>query len=487
MLLIPIGLKQDEVRRHPWVSYAIIAANVAVFLLLQLAWLGSDVADRFREKGEKVVEYLFERPYLKIPEELAPLCDERFLASINRAREAYKSAARVPDAWELRLQQQKLNALAKELTAVVREAPVLRYGYAPAHPTPGTAVSSLFVHSGWLHLIGNMLFFFATGPFLEDVLGRLLFTLLYVFSGWAGLAAHAWQNPGSLAPVVGASGAIAGVMGAFLIRLGASRIHFLCVPIVILPWIRFRLFIPAFVFLPLWFLGQFWFASSAQGASGVAFWAHVGGFVFGAAVALLVRLTRLEEKFIHPLIESQVSWTQNTHLVRAIEAQSRGDRATARRETGRVLSEQPNNVDAWRLAYETAFDEHDWKAYANAATRLLELYVHQGERDLARNLIEEASGNAFEELPAKFHLRAGSFLEKEGRARAAVRFYKRLAERYPDDPAVLRSLLRTADILADAGDATGARDALRRVLAHPACGDVWRTEVVKRRERLGEG
>src|SRR5207253_315943 len=115
---------------------------------------------------------------------------------------------------------------------------------------PIRAVTSMFVHSGWLHLIGNMLFFFAAGPFLEDVYGRVLFTLLYFLSGFAAIGAHVWQNPGSLAPVVGASGAVAGVLGAFLIRFARSKIQFLWLPIPLVFWWRYRVFIPAFLFLP---------------------------------------------------------------------------------------------------------------------------------------------------------------------------------------------------------------------------------------------
>src|SRR4029077_16637206 len=103
--------------------------------------------------------------------------------------------------------------------------------YVPAAPRAETALTSMFMHADWLHLIGNMLFLFLSGPFIEDCFGRSIYAGLYVASHLAGLWAHAAHQPESTIPLVGASGAIAGIMGAFLIRLGTKRIRFLFVPI----------------------------------------------------------------------------------------------------------------------------------------------------------------------------------------------------------------------------------------------------------------
>ena len=258
MLVIPIGQENGEVRREPWVSYGIVAFNVLIFVFLWFASNASDVPAKFEAQARVVTDYLIRNPYLTVPPEMTAFYGRPGLQLLDHA----KAASATPDAWIVRRQQQKLNSMARELFTIGRELPLLKPGFIPAEPDAFAALSSLFVHASLLHLLGNMIFFFATGPFLEDVLGRVLFTALYLFSGVAALAVHTWQNPGSLAPVVGASGAIAGIMGAFLIRLRTSRIRMLFVPIILLPWVRFRFLVPAFVFLPLWFIGQFWLATN---------------------------------------------------------------------------------------------------------------------------------------------------------------------------------------------------------------------------------
>ena len=427
MIIIPVGQENGEVRREPWVSYAIVAANVAIFLLLWIASLRSDAPARFEAKAKEVTEYLVRNPYLTVPPELVPLYGPRAIAILG----SRGATASPPVEWAVRRQQQKLNGLAQELFAIARQLPLLEPGFVPARPDLFSALSSMFVHAGLLHLAGNMLFFFATGPFLEDVFGRPLFLLLYVLSGLAALAAHSWQNPGSLAPVVGASGAVAGVLGAFLVRLRTSRIRFLFIPILFLPWIRFRFLVPAFVFLPLWFGAQFWLATNSTEPGNVALWAHVGGFAFGAAGALLIALFRIEARWIHPAIEGSVSWAQNAGLVGALEAQERGDLEAARQRAGSVVRDDPTNVDAQRVACDLAIEAGDWPGYGTHAARLLDLYLSRNEKELATRLIGETPQQALDDLPLRFLQRAASFLDRQGEGDWAARFHRRIAGEAP--------------------------------------------------------
>ena len=481
MLVIPIGKEHGEVRREPWVSYAIIAVNVVVFLFLWIASMRSDVPARFEEKAREITEYVAQNPHLRIPPELAPLFGHRAMQILENVR----STAPAPVEFVVRRQQQKLNAMAQQLFATARQLPLLKPGFVPAQPDPFDALTSMFVHAGLIHLIGNMLFFFATGPFLEDVYGRVLFTALYLFSGAAALAAHMWQNPGSLAPVVGASGAVAGIMGAFLVRMWTSRIRFLCVPIILLPWIRFRFLVPAFVFLPLWFMGQFLLATTLSEPGGIALWAHVGGFAFGAVAAIVIAATGIERRWIHPSIEKQVSWTQAAGLVDAMEAHGRGDLVAARRLTETVLRSDPSNLDAQRFACDLALEAQDWAGFGREASRLLELYVSLGEKDLAMQLIGEAPSQAHDALPLRFHQRAGTYLDKIGEEIWAIRFYQEIANHHPQAPGSLRALLRLAELLQRENDGAGAREALRLARQHPDCAGEWSQVVESRAAALG--
>jgi membrane associated rhomboid family serine protease len=153
-----------------------------------------------------------------------------------------------------------------------------------------TLFTCIFLHGGWLHLLGNMWFLYIFGDNVEDRLGHLGYLLFYLGAGVAASFVHLVTNSGSMIPTVGASGAIAGVMGGYLLLYPHSRVLTL-VPIFFFIQI---MVIPAPVFLVVWFLLQFFQgAFSLQGveSGGVAWWAHVGGFVAGAAVVLLLKST----------------------------------------------------------------------------------------------------------------------------------------------------------------------------------------------------
>ncbi len=144
-----------------------------------------------------------------------------------------------------------------------------------------TLFSSMFLHGGWLHLGGNMLYLWIFGDNVEVALGRFKFLLFYLACGVAAAVAQALSAPFSDVPMIGASGAISGVLGAYLLLFPRARIRIL---IIFLPF--WRLMIPAVIVLGLYFAMQIYSAyiTPSNEAGGVAFWAHVGGFVAGMAL-----------------------------------------------------------------------------------------------------------------------------------------------------------------------------------------------------------
>ena len=173
-----------------------------------------------------------------------------------------------------------------------REAFVLTYGVVPARLDLVAIVTSIFLHGGWVHFIGNMLYLWIFGDNVEDRLGHVRFVVFYLLCGAAAMFAHVWMNPSSMIPTIGASGAIAGVMGAYFVLYPHSRVLAL-VPLFII-WEVIE--VPAIIFLGLWFLLQFFMGvgglatqQSGAEAGGVAFWAHVAGFVVGMGAVLVMR------------------------------------------------------------------------------------------------------------------------------------------------------------------------------------------------------
>jgi membrane associated rhomboid family serine protease len=154
--------------------------------------------------------------------------------------------------------------------------------------------TSTLLHGGWAHFLGNMLYLWIFGDNVEDRLGHVGYALFYLGGGVAAGLAHVWANPGSVVPTIGASGAIAAVMGAYFVLFPHARI----VTVLIIFFAVRVVPIPAFFYLAMWFVmqlvaGTAELATSGGPDAGVAWWAHLGGFAFGAGVAVLLRAAGL--------------------------------------------------------------------------------------------------------------------------------------------------------------------------------------------------
>lgn len=149
----------------------------------------------------------------------------------------------------------------------------------------GTILSAMFLHGGWLHIGGNMLFLWAFGPEIEDAMGARRYLLFYLLGGVAATLSQVLMAPGSTVPNLGASGAIAAVMGAFLVTYPHDRIRSILLIVIFIS----VTYIPAVLLIGVWFLLQFFNlgAVTAQAQGGVAYGAHVGGFIFGCVAARL--------------------------------------------------------------------------------------------------------------------------------------------------------------------------------------------------------
>jgi len=154
-----------------------------------------------------------------------------------------------------------------------------------------TLLSSMFLHASWSHILGNMIFLWAFGPQIEDAMGRVRFVGFYLAGGLAAMAAQVAADPSSTVPSLGASGAIAAVMGAYMLLYPGSRVRTLI-------WVLFLIRVvdvPAYAWLGLWFVLQLLSSTApthGNDQGGVAFFAHIGGFAFGALTVILLGLRR---------------------------------------------------------------------------------------------------------------------------------------------------------------------------------------------------
>ncbi len=187
-----------------------------------------------------------------------------------------------------------LNAVAFILELTQGDAFVIRWSVVPADIVAGqhlaTILTALFMHASWSHILGNMVFLWAFGPEIEDAMNPARYLAFYLLGGVVSMAAEIAVDPGSTLPNLGASGAIAAVMGAFLVTYPRDKIR----TVLIIGFYVQVTFIPAALLIGFWFLAQLVSFGVIAGveSGGVAYMAHIGGVIFGAATARLFEQPR---------------------------------------------------------------------------------------------------------------------------------------------------------------------------------------------------
>ncbi len=221
--------------------------------------------------------------------------------------------------------QAEMDSLNEKFVKLSATSITQHYAFVPASPSAISYLTANFLHGGWMHLIGNMWFLWLAGFVLEDVWGRWLYSVFYLVAGVAALQFYAWTNPGSITPTLGASGAVAALMGAFLVRYPKMKIG--------MGWIIYFSILrldqdrkslphagssrrPPIGCCPCGLPLKFFTVPSSDPSSGVAHWAHVGGFLFGAAAALAIQHSGLEQK-ANKKIEEELTWNNDPELEQA--------------------------------------------------------------------------------------------------------------------------------------------------------------------------
>ena len=349
-MLLPIGSDQTTVRRMPWVSFGIIAVCLLMFIVTLLS---PGDPEAMLEAEVRAVQYFLEHPYL----EIAPQLKGYVYYSLRQQVETDPDPPTDGDL--LRGQQAELDERVAAYFAARDMQPFWRWGLVPADFKATALITHQFVHAGLLHLLGNLFFFYLVGPAMEDVWGRPLFVGFYPLSGVAAALVFMARYPDLNEPLIGASGAIAGVMGAFAVRFWDSRLTF-----VYFVWMV-RIYqgtftAPAWLMLGLWAVGELAFAMgvwaffSVADLGDVGFLAHVGGFVFGVGFAFLVAGMRVEERWVDPVVAKHEIVHESTLVDGWIEAANNGRAEEAIRGLEGVLADNPTDANAaaalWNLA-----------------------------------------------------------------------------------------------------------------------------------------
>ncbi|MCP4396850.1 MAG: rhomboid family intramembrane serine protease [bacterium] len=343
VIILPVSHENMQAQRFPHVTLGLVLLNAFLFIITLIV---SPATQEARIQAEsRLAEYYMNRLYLDFPDESYLKLNPQTRYYLDRAKEIgmgealdevsrntaladnvlesfQEGSLNVEDEKEaaelLRLKEQNsLNTFIREFEAAYDDDFYIKYGYIPSRGGVLTIFSSIFLHGGFFHLLFNMLFLWLSGCNIEDLWGRIVYPVFYLLGGILATLAHGMMYPESPIPLIGASGAIAAVMGAFMIRMYATKIYFVYL-ILAFGLMRGRFSAPAYVMLPLWLLQQLWGVFFHGGASGTAFWAHIGGFIFGAVAASLMKVSGFESNILAPALEKKTAIIDE-HLVNGIE------------------------------------------------------------------------------------------------------------------------------------------------------------------------
>jgi membrane associated rhomboid family serine protease len=442
-VLLPYGL-ESSLRRLPVATFTLIGLCVVAFLL-QLALPGAS-DDAIGEKITEIYKYYYSHQGLSAPESILPWLTES--SRLSSVLSATLEADDAPTATAT--EQTTFNNLVKEYETMLHSRPTWRFGF-HSQGNPLGLLLHMFLHGGWAHLLSNMWILWLVGFKIEDLWGRWVYLALYLVGGLVAAMAHVLIT-GSDAPMVGASGAIAALMGAFLLRLYKTRIQFVYFGMFFFRPVFKRFSLAAYVVLPFWFVKEGLIAATGQSGN-VATWAHLAGFAFGVVVAFIFRVTNLEQNWLTDgQKREEIKGIEELDQAEAYVMSGMGRQAEE--PLNRYLKLHPEDAYAWELLARARRETNG--DYQSAVKRTVQLYLKQQMPARAAQLLEYFNFGAG--LKMTLHLLAhfenpeellGAALSKELSSPYAPKAALILAERFPSETSselVQRVYERTTDL-----------------------------------------
>jgi membrane associated rhomboid family serine protease len=445
-MLIPLRHDNMEGRRWPVITFGLIALNILIFLGTH--WKIDEQNPERAEVRTHILMLAAMHPELKLTDDV-----QEFVTQVKtKVGETFWAQLASPyrkleDAWDAKIRlmedpellQAEMDSLAQRFADEQKTSILEQYAFVPAHPKPITYLTANFLHTGWLHLLGNMWFLWLAGFILEDNWGRAIYPVFYLLAGAAALQFHAWSYPNSLIPTLGASGAVAALMGAFLVRFPKIKIEMM--------WIFGLFFVRAYRFkayaywlLPVWLFMEIFYGSLFGQMSGVAHWAHVGGFVFGALTALVIKQTGLEHK-ANAAIEEKIGWTADPSIVQATEFMEQGKVEEAIAVLQKYVATKPDSVDAYSLLQQLYWRKNDLESHKTASVKLCQLHLKAQNGEAAWQNYQEYINVGGNKMPAPTWLELCRVAEAQQNFERATIEYEHLAEAYPTEKQSLLALL----------------------------------------------
>jgi membrane associated rhomboid family serine protease len=435
-VLFPIKHENMSARRWPVITLGLILINFLVFLCTYPAMERQE--DSLWSVRQHLLVLSARHPELTIPPKA-----QQFVTDFQAYDPADWTDIQSPDFkaiddWDTRMRsvddpeqlQTEMDSLGTEYSKLTASSITQQYAFVPAHPRPIAYLTSTFLHGGWMHLIGNMWFLWLAGFVLEDIWGRPFYLAFYLVAGAFATQLDGWANPGSIIPSLGASGAIAALMGAFLVRFPKLKIKLFWLGDLGLTSSFLPLWVRAYWLLPLWFGMEIYYGKITGERDGIGHWAHVGGFAFGVLAALAMRYSGLEHK-----------------ANKATDLMAQGKLGEAAAILERYIIEKPDSLVGWNLVRTVHWRRNDFPACREATRRLCILNIQAGLCEAAWLDYEEFINLGGDKMPPAIWLELCRVPEQRDDYKRALSEYEKLAAAYPAERQGFTAQLGAARIL----------------------------------------
>jgi len=469
MLIVPLTGKISW-RNPPIVTIAIVLANCLVWFVLQAGdtqkqyevsrfYFTSGLAnieishyiayrdDRLQETVEILTDDQFDEQTL-VQNYLAMQQDELFQQKLKND-EIIRPADQIYAEWkdlktEFELERSQLTSL--------------RYGFIPAQKSLLTSFTHMFMHGSTGHLVGNMVFLWIVGCMLEMGLGRLQYAVYYLLGGMSAVWLFWLIYMNSTIPLVGASGAIAGLMGAFAVLFGKKKVKIFYS----LGFYFNYLKIPAIILLPIW-IGKEFYQLFGGGATHVAYVAHIGGLIGGSLIGIVC--LKLSLGFNHDVIADTPVDEISPQIEKALEHIAELDLAAGRQILEKILAQDPQNIDVLIHLFNVyKLDPADGKFHQLTNKLIIELTRSHNTYEKAHQIYNEyIRHTSYPRLSPQIYIHLSMMFAATGHLEKAVKILAMLLKKVPDSPGVPTALLKIAGAYSQQGMAMKGNQCLQLI------------------------
>lgn len=446
-----VGRKQDPVRKWPIVTIALIAINVALFLITHR--ILEEQRPQIAEVKVHILMLAAAHPGLDISPDVRVFISnfsEQNPDSWGRLQRGDRPSA---DEWDERTRaitnedtlQQEMESLVGQYQSFQNTAFGERYAFTPLSPAPLAYVTASFLHSSWRMLIAAMLALLLAGCVLEDAWGRVIFPAFYLAAGAVAMQIHVWTNPSSLAPAMGAAGAVSVLMGAVLVRFPARKLRLGAVGF------------PAVCVAPLWLATEtfvHWKGVNRDYAPvferpdlRVYATSVCAAFIFGAAVAIVFRYLRVERHQSETGRSRDRRYAEGAATIEAEQLIEDGDNSAAEALLKDALKINPYAVDALVALQQLYYRTNEMSQYQAVTVTLCRAYLKERDSKAAWQAYEEFLNSGGQDMPSSTWVELARVAEEMQLFERAVSECEKIIALYPNTRESLMAQLRAARIL----------------------------------------